>query len=74
VTINGTNFQAGAVVGFTPGGIVINSTTFVSATQIQVNITVDPSIVVVPAGTQFDITVINPDLGQDTLVNGFTVT
>jgi hypothetical protein len=74
VTINGTNFQAGVLVGFTPGGIVINSTTFVSATQIQVNITVDPSIVVVPAGTQFDITVINPDLGQDTLVNGFTVT
>jgi IPT/TIG domain len=74
VTITGTNFQSGAVIGFTPGGIVINSTTVVSSTQIDVNITVPASVIVVPPNTQFDITVINPDGGQDTLPAGFTVT
>ena len=73
VTINGANFQPGAVVGFDPGGIVINSTTFVSSTQIIVNITVDSSVPSTP-DTPFDITVTNPDGGTDTLVNAFTVT
>ncbi len=76
LTITGTDFQSGAVVGFSPGGITINSTTFVSSTQIIVNITVAPPPTVPgpPATTPFDVTVINPDGGQDTLPNGFTAT
>jgi len=71
VTINGTFFQDGAVVGFTPGGIVINSTTFVSTTQIQVNITIDSSIPSTPV-TKFDITVTNPDGQQAIFTDAFT--
>ena len=74
VTITGTDFQTDATVGFSPGGIVINSVTVSSSTQIIVNITVDPSTVAVPTGTQFDITVINGDGGQATRTNAFTVT
>jgi len=59
------------VVGFTPGGIVINSTTFVSTTQIQVNITIDSSIPSTPV-TKFDITVTNPDGQQAIFTDAFT--
>lgn len=73
ITITGTDFQPGAVVGFAPGGITINSTTFVSSTQIDVNITV-ATVPTVPLNTPFDVSVINPDGGTDTLPNGFTAT
>ena len=73
MTITGTGFQVGAVVGFSPGGININSTTFVSSTQITVVFTVAP-VPTVPQPEQFDVTVINPDGGTDTLPNGFTAT
>jgi hypothetical protein len=69
VTITGTNFQTGAVVGFTPGGIIIDSTTVNSDTQITVVIRIDVTVI----GPQdFDVTVINPDGGQDTLPSAFT--
>jgi hypothetical protein len=69
ITITGTNFQTGAVVGFTPGGIIIDSTTVNSATQITVVIRIDVTVI----GPQdFDVTVINPDGGQDTLPSAFT--
>jgi len=68
-TVNGTNFQNGAVVGFSPGGIVVNNVTFNSSTQLTVTFTVD---ITVTAGTSFDVTVINPDGGTGTLTNGFT--
>jgi hypothetical protein len=71
VTITGTDFQPGAVVGFSPSGVAVNSTTFLSSTQIRVVIEVDV-IPTVPAGTQFDVTVINPDGGTDTFSNGYT--
>jgi hypothetical protein len=69
LTLTGTNFQNGAIVGFTPGGIVVNNVTFNSATQLTVVIVID---VTVAGGQDFDVTVINPDGGQDTLPSGFT--
>jgi hypothetical protein len=76
VTITGTDFQPGVVVAFSPGGITIVGAPMVNAagTQITFSIIVDTSTVVVPTGTQFDISVINPDGGTDTLTNAFTMT
>ncbi|MGH9322701.1 MAG: Ig-like domain-containing protein [Vicinamibacteria bacterium] len=74
LTISGTDFQTGSLVSFSPGGMIINGINVVSATQIDVSITVPSSTVVVPPGTQFDITVRNLDGGQDTLPSAFTVT
>jgi hypothetical protein len=71
ITITGTDFQTGAVVGFTPGGIIVDSTTVNSSTQITVVIRIDVTVI----GPQdFDITVINPDGSQDTLPSAFTAT
>jgi hypothetical protein len=71
MTITGLNFQTGAAVGFSPGGITIVSTTVVSSTQIAVVIQVDTTV---PAPTPFAITVTNPDGGTDTQPSGFTAT
>jgi hypothetical protein len=71
ITLTGTDFQTGAVVGFTPGGIIVDSTVVNSSTQITVVIRIDVTVI----GPQdFDITVINPDGGQDTLPSAFTAT
>ncbi len=70
LTITGLNFQPGAIVGFSPGGITINSTT-VTPTQIVVVIVVD---ITVPSPTPFSVTVTNPDGGTDTQPNAFTAT
>jgi hypothetical protein len=71
ITITGRDFQTGAVVGFTPGGIIVDSTVVNSDTQITVVIRIDVTVI----GPQdFDITVINPDGGQDTLPSAFTAT
>jgi hypothetical protein len=70
ITITGLNFQPGAQVGFSPGGIsVVPGSIVVSPTQIQLTIIVD---LAVPNGEQFDVTVVNPDGGTDTLINAFT--
>ena len=69
LTINGTDFQNGATVGFSPGGIVVNSVIFGSSTQLSVTITVD---ITVAAGTSFSVTVINPDGGTGSLAGGYT--
>ena len=69
LTITGTNFQSGATVSFDPGGIIIDSTTVNSSTQITVVIRID---ITVGAGETFDVTVTNPDGGQVTKSLGFT--
>lgn len=40
ITITGTNFASGATASFSGSGITVNSTTFVSATQLTANITI----------------------------------
>jgi hypothetical protein len=66
VTVNGLNFVSGAQVSLTSaaGSVNVISTTFVNSTQIQVVILVDPAPpggTGPPAGTVFQVTVINPD-------------
>jgi hypothetical protein len=68
VSITGTNFQPGAVVGF-GAGIAINSVTFVSASQLQANI----SVSVGATGGPRNVTVTNPDSSNGTLAGGFRV-
>jgi len=68
VSITGTNFQAGAVVGF-GAGIGINSVTFVSASQLQANISVSAGAT---AGLR-NVTVTNLDSSNGTLTGGFRV-
>ena len=67
--VTGINFQNGAVVGFSPGGIAVTNVVFNSSTQLTVTFRVDTTVT---AGTSFDVTVINPDGGTATLINGFT--
>jgi hypothetical protein len=69
LTITGMNFQTGAQVSFTPGGIVVNSVNVVSATQIQANISVSMSA----AAGDRDVTVVNPGGASDTLASAFLV-
>jgi hypothetical protein len=69
LTITGMNFQPGAQVSFTPGGIVVNSVNVVSATQIQANISVSGSA----AAGDRDVTVVNPGGASDTLAAAFLV-
>ena len=68
VSITGTNFQSGAVVGF-GAGIAINSVTFVSASQLQANISVSAGA----TGGPRNVTVTNPDSSNGTLAGGFRV-
>jgi hypothetical protein len=68
VNITGVNFQSGAVVGF-GAGIGVNSVTFVSASQLQANISVSAGA----TGGPRDVTVTNPDSSNGTLADGFTV-
>jgi len=68
VSITGTNFQPGAVVGF-GAGIAINSVTFVSVSQLQANISVSAGAAAGPR----NVTVTNPDSSTGTLAGGFLV-
>jgi hypothetical protein len=68
VTIIGTNFQAGATVGF-GAGITVNSVSFVSATELDADITVS----LAAAGGPRTVTVVNPDASSGSLAAGFTV-
>ncbi|MBV8960543.1 MAG: IPT/TIG domain-containing protein, partial [Actinobacteria bacterium] len=70
VLINGTGFQPGAAVGFSPAtGITVNSTTFNSATSLTTNITVASDA---PTGAR-SITVLNPDGGSNTCTGCFSI-
>ncbi len=71
VTINGSNFQPGAVVSFDQG-IAVNSVRFISPTQLIANITIDPNIQ--NTSTARTVTVTNPDGGSGNLPNAFQIT
>jgi hypothetical protein len=68
VKVLGANFVNGATVTFNKG-VTVNSTTFVSAGEIDINITITAT----KAGAR-SVTVKNPDHGAGTLANAFTVT
>jgi hypothetical protein len=70
ITVNGTGFANGANATFSGSGITVNSTTFVSATQLTANITISAGA---PTGTARDVTVTNPDQGTGTCTGCFTV-
>ena len=70
IVITGTGFASGAVATFSGSGITVNSTTFTSATQISVNITISGAA---PVGAR-DITVTNTNGGVGTRAGIFTVT
>jgi hypothetical protein len=69
VSINGTGFVSGATVAFSNTRITVNSTTFVSATAINVTITIAANA---PVGAG-NVTVTNPDAGTATGTGAFTV-
>ena len=68
VTIKGTSFVSGATSSF-GAGVTVNSTTFVSATELTAKITIEAAAA---TGTR-TVTVTNPDAGVDTLAGAFTV-
>src|SRR5262245_17843984 len=72
VTVTGTNFQSGATAAFGTGagsGITVNSTTFVSSTQLSVAIAIDSAATI---GAR-DVTVVNGN-GQVVIKSGgFTI-
>ncbi len=71
ITINGNGFFPGSVVSFsgTAGQIIVNSTTYVSATQLTANITVSAAAT---TGAR-NVTVTNYDAGVGTGTGVFTV-
>lgn len=69
VTITGQDFQPGATVSFGPG-ITFDSVTVNNSMLITVVIDIDQFAATGPR----DVTVTNPDGGQDTVFDGFTVT
>jgi hypothetical protein len=69
IAIKGTGFANGATVSFSGFGIMVESTSFVSSTELSVKLTVE-TFATTGART---ITVTNPDGGTDTLSSGFTV-
>jgi hypothetical protein len=71
VSVLGTGFQSGATVGFAgPAAVTVNSTTFVSANRIDVNITTNNQT---SAAGDYNATVTNPDTGAVTCTGCFTV-
>src|SRR5882672_3278388 len=68
VVINGSNFQSGATCSF-GAGITVNNCTFISATQLAVNITIGATAAL---GTR-TVTVTNPDTQSGSLANTFNV-
>ncbi|MFH2136372.1 MAG: fibronectin type III domain-containing protein, partial [Patescibacteria group bacterium] len=68
--ISGQNFQTGALVSFSPAeGISLNSTNFVTATEIKINITIanDAPILI------RDVIVTNPNQITGTFKQGFAI-
>ena len=68
VTINGTGFQPGAAASFGPG-VTVNSTTYVSATQLTASVTVPGSTATGAVG----VSVSNPDGGTGSAAGAFTI-
>ncbi len=70
VTINGLNFQPGAVVSFGEG-ISVSSVTFVNSNQLVANIEIDSDVQ--NTSSARTVTVTNPDGGSGSLSNAFRV-
>jgi len=68
-TLTGNSFVTGAVASVSGANVTVNSTTFISSTELTANITVGGAA----ALTQRNLTVTNPDTSNDTLTNAFTV-
>jgi len=67
IQITGSNFQPGAVVTYSSTDVRVNSTTFISATKIKMNITIDVLDYAANAlPTDRSITLVNPDGGAAT--------
>jgi hypothetical protein len=71
IKITGTNFESGTglAASFSGTGITVNSTTFVSSTEVTASITITSGAT---TGLR-NVTVTNPDTTSATLNNGFTV-
>ena len=71
VFINGLNFQAGAQVTFSPlaGSVNITFIQVNSSSEIEVDIILDTIANGLPAGTVFQVQVINPDGLQSNTAN-----
>lgn len=69
ISIFGSGFIDGAIISINGNLITINSTEFISDTEIQINITVSGTALI---GTR-SITVVNPDSMQFTLENCLTI-
>ena len=69
VTVNGTGFASGAVASFSGTYVVVNSTSFVSATQLTANVTIHGVAALGPR----NVTVTNPGGGAGTCTGCFTV-
>jgi hypothetical protein len=70
VSITGTEFDAGATVGISGGGITITNTTWVSATRIDITVDVAGAA----AASARSVTVTNPDTGTNTKAAALTIT
>jgi len=70
VVITGSGFRPGVTVSFSGTGITVNSSTFASATSLNLNITVDPKAQLGGRG----VTATNPDGTTGTCGACFTVT
>jgi len=68
-SIYGNSFVTGCVASVSGADVTVNSTTFISSTELTANITVGGAA----ALTQRNLTVTNPDASADTLTNAFTV-
>lgn len=69
LTITGSNFQSGATLAFSNTGVVVNSVTINSCTQLTANVSVSGTAT--PGATNAEVT--NPDLVFGTGVGVFTV-
>jgi hypothetical protein len=70
-SVSGQNFQSGATVSFSgPAAVTIHSTTFVSPTQVNVEITTNNQT---SALGDYSVTVTNPDTGSGSCTSCFTV-
>jgi len=69
IRIYGNNFQAGSTVTFSGTGINYASTTFISAGELQVIVSIDYDATL----SDRDVSILNPDGGNHTLSAGFTV-
>lgn len=69
LTLNGANYQAGAIAEFANAGIVVNAVTVLSCNQMRVNVTIASGA----AAGATNVDAVNPDSVYGTGVGAFTV-